>query len=158
MHGKNMRACVYDECKLPENNNRYWLQLICLVLSLFCMLINIKSFSFLSIFIYTVPITIDIFYADYQIKWLNVLRTLFLVLNITIVIFCAIGLFGFFVDDGSSISIVETSVVYAGWGFNKNKLVAPLVLDLLVPVSMIFGCPNKKTAHAIQFCANKRGQ
>lgn len=156
MSTKNPRKCAYNDCMLPKDNNRYWLQLLCLLISICFMAIDFKAFTFLSMFMYTVPITLDLIYSKFEGRFLSFIRILFLVVNVLIVVFCVVGQFGFFVDNGDTISVINTSMIFAEKTISKTSLLYLLLVDLLVPVMMVFGTPNQRTAEAILFTVEKR--
>lgn len=155
MASKSTRKCVYTECKLPANNNRYWSQLLCLVLGFFAMLINSSSFSFLSVFLYVTPIAVDLYHTEYINRGLNTLKHLFLVLNLFIVIFCFLGLIGFLIDLGDAFAVSESALIFSGRMVPKKALIYVLLVDLVVPVSMVYGTPNQKSSQAIAFALSR---
>lgn len=156
MATKSSNRCIYDECKLPESNNRYWLQLGCLAISFFTMINNVQSFSFLALFMFIVPIAIDLHYADYIYKPLKFLRTSLFVINVILAFICALGLCGFLVDKGKSFEVVNSAIIFAGFTISKKSLTIPLLIDLLIPVSMVYGSPNKKIVRAIKYTQNRQ--
>lgn len=157
MNGKSKLRCPYNECKLPKDNNRYCVQFCILIISLSMMLINTNSFNFLAIFMFTVPIVLDLFYTDVNGKIIRFLRTIFLIYNIAISLFCLLGQFGFLIDQGDCFSVVESAVVFSGITIKKSSLVFPLSVDLMFPIVMFFGCPNRTSGAAIKFIENRKG-
>lgn len=156
MSSKSARKCAYNKCRLPKDNNKYWLQLFCLVVSICFMAIDVKAFTFLSVFMYTVPITLDLVYSEFDGHLLRTIRLIYLVANAVIVLFCIIGQFGFFIDGGDVITVIETSMIFAEQTIKKTTLLYLLIADLLVPVMMVFGTPNQRSAEAIQFTLEER--
>ena len=105
---------------------------------------------------YTVPITLDLVYSEYDNLILRVLRIVFLVGNAVIVLFCIVGQFGFLIDGGDTIYVIETSMIFAEETISKHSLLYLLIVDLLVPIMMVFGTPNQRSAEAILFTLEKR--
>lgn len=156
MASKNARKCAYNKCMLPKDNNKYWIQLLCLGVSICFMAIDVSAFTFLSVFMYVVPITLDLVYSEFENRLLTVVRVAFLAANAIVVVFCIVGQFGFLVDGGDVISVIDTSMIFAQKTINKTSLLYFLIADLMVPVIMVFGTPNQRSAEAILFTLERR--
>ena len=60
------------------------------------------------------------------------------------------------VDGGDVISVIDTSMIFAQKTINKTTLLYFLIADLMVPVIMVFGTPNQRSAEAILFTLERR--
>ena len=70
---------------IPKDNNKYWIQLLCLGVSVCFMAIDVSAFTFLSVFMYVVPITLDLVYSEFENRLLTVVRVAFLAANAIVV-------------------------------------------------------------------------
>ena len=160
MSAKQRKKCAYNYCMLPKNNNRYWAQLVFYIIAFCFIALDAHAFTFLSLFIYVIPIVLDLLFAEIKNGFLTKLKYFFLVANIILALICIVGQFGFFVDEGTNIKVVETSMILANTQIPKNLLLFLLLVDLVIPVIMVFGTPNQKSAQAILFIQDiqeKRG-
>lgn len=139
------RRCPFKSCILPDNNARYWIQFIYLIISTTFLALDIKKFTFFTILMYTAPIVMDLTSTYSESKGYVFGKTVFLTLNALYVVFCIVGAGGFFVDMGESVKVVETSMVFAGRVISKYPLFYGLIPDIIIPVMMYFACPTKKT-------------
>ena len=147
----NTIRCAYSECKLPNDNARFGIQFFYLFISVLFLFKDPKSFSFFAIAMYTVPILLDLAYSQLNGCVFKAIRVFFLVFNGCIVSACILGLFGFIVDNEDTFTVIKTSLVLADCSLKKAQLVVPLLLELVVPVIMFFGSPNKRSRNAIEY-------
>ena len=106
---------------------------------------------FFAILMYTAPILLDLVYTGMSNIIFRIVKTVFLVFNAFLIVFCFLGLFGFIVDRGSSFQVASTSLIIPNFYVNKVELAKPLLAELIVPVSMFFGSPNKRAKDAIEY-------
>lgn len=142
--------CAYSECMLPSNNARYGAQLCYLILSILFLFKSSNEFTFFSIFMYSVPILIDLLFSIMPGKVFTVIKYCFIVFNAAIIVFCLLGLIGVFIDTGAEFQVVETSLILASAKMKKNKFIIPMLLELIVPCSLFFGSPSQKSMHIVE--------
>lgn len=142
--GKN-RKCPFNECFLPDNNKKYLVQIVYLVISTGLLAIDVTRFTFLSILMYTFPVVIDLVSTDADLKAYSIIKWLFVCVNALYVAFCVLGMGGYFIDSGDVITIVETAIIFPAKIIKKNYLFYGLIPDVVVPVMMFFACPTKKS-------------
>lgn len=155
-NGKN-RKCPFNECLLPDNNKKYVIQFIYLIVSAALLATDVSQFTFFSILMFTVPIVIDLASTDSKSKVYTVIRWLFLALNLLYVAFCIAGMGGFFVDKRESFEVVNTALIFPQKVIPKITLFYVLASDLVIPVMMLFACPTKKILK-VQNLATKVGR
>lgn len=141
---KGGRKCPYKDCYLPDNNNKYWVQFVYLIISVAVLIKNEKEFTFFSLLMFTVPIVLDLTSTSFNGWVYKVIGLGFIILNTAIAVFCLLGMIGFFVDDGSTFSVGTSVMVFAGKKFDKKLLLWPMVSDLFIPVVMYSACPSKR--------------
>ena len=141
--------CAYNECMLPNDNSKYAIQFFYLFVSIFFLFKSASSFTFFAILMYSAPILLDLAYSGMNNVFFKVVKCIFLI------VFCFLGLFGFAIDNGDSFQIASSSLILPNYYIKKVKLAKPLLAELIVPISMFFGSPNKKsnkrTREAIEF-------
>ena len=115
-----MPKCPYQECNLPENNNKYLIQFVYQCVSIFVLWKNYSEFAFFPIFMFTAPIATDLMTTKLQGKLFKAVRIGFLVFNAAFVVFSLAGLSGFFVNAGTNFSISNTSLILPNWGFRNE--------------------------------------
>ena len=142
--------CAYSECMLPLNNARYGVQFCYLLLSILFLFKSSNEFTFFSIFMYSVPILIDLLFSTMQGKIFTTIKFCFIVFNAAIIVFCLLGLIGVFIDTGAEFQVVETSLILASSTIRKTTFIIPMLLELIVPFSLLLGSPNQKSMHIVE--------
>ena len=142
--------CAYSECMLPSNNARYFVQLCYLILSILFLFKSSNEFTFFSIFMYSVPVLIDLLFCTMQGKIFTTIKYCFIVFNAVIILFCLLGLIGGLKDTGAEFQVVETSLILASLKIQKTKFIVPMLLELIVPCSLFFGSPNQRSMHIVE--------
>lgn len=155
---KGGRKCPYKECYLPDNNNKYWVQLVYLIISVAILIKNEKEFTFFSLLMFTAPILMDLTSTRFEGKLYNAIGNGYIILNTVIAVFCLLGMFGLFVDNGSTFSVDESAMVFAGAQMEKKTLLWPMVLDLLIPTVMYNACPSKRAKKILEKQQRKVGE
>lgn len=143
--------CAYNECMLPNDNSKFAIQFFYLLVSILFLFKSASSFTFFAILMYTAPILLDLVYTGMSNIIFRIVKTVFLVFNAFLIVFCFLGLFGFIVDRGSSFQVASTSLIIPNFYVDKVELAKPLLAELIVPVSMFFGSPNKRAKAAIEY-------
>lgn len=150
MSGKGGKKCPYGECYLPDNNNKYWLQLAYLSISVLILIKDETAFTFFSLLMFTAPILLDLTSTKLNGKVYNVLNKIYILLNSVIAVFCFSGMFGLFVDNGTAFALSEGTILSAEMSMEKRYLLIPLVLDLIIPIIMHNACPSKNSKEIIE--------
>ena len=148
--------CEYGVCYLPDNNNRYWWQLVYLLISAAYLAADRSQFTFVSLFMFTVPIILDLISADFPIKIYNCIKKVYLVLNVAIGIFCMLGMFGAIIDDGVTFAVSPESMLFSNVGIEKTAFLVPLLIDLFIPIMMRNASPSKNTKWIIEQSREQR--
>lgn len=151
MDDKDKPTCAYDSCMLPNSNKKFLIQLLYLTISVFFLFMNPSDFSFFAIFMYIFPIMLDLVTSEIKGTIFQVVRWLFVIPNAVAVVFCFLGLGGFFVDGGDMFSIIETSLIFPRQIIEKTQLVVPMILELFVPIVLYFGSPTRKRSRVLAF-------
>lgn len=144
MSGKRGPKCPYAECYLPDNNRKYWVQLVYLLVSILLLVKNPKECTFFSLLMFTAPILIDLSSTELRGKLYRVIQIVFLILNILLIVFCVAGLGGVILDNSKNFLVCSTAMFFSGQRIDKRFFLIPMFLDLLVPVVMFYACPSKK--------------
>lgn len=147
----NTIRCAYNECMLPDNNSKFLIQLFYLVISICFLFKSSSDFTFFAILMYTAPILLDLIYAGMHGIVFRVIKGVFITFNAVIIAFCFLGLFGVVVDLGDKFQVIETALLLSAYSIEKKKLVYPLLFELLVPISMFIGSPNRNAKKAVEF-------
>jgi len=71
-------------------------------------------------------------------------------------VFCLLGMFGLFIDNGGSFAVDSSAMVFAGIQIEKKVLLIPMVLDVLIPAVMYNACPSKRTKKIIEASQQQR--
>jgi len=151
MRRGNTIRCAYNECMLPDNNSKYLIQLFFLVISICFLFKSSSDFTFFAILMYTAPILLDLIYAGMQGSVFGLIKNIFIVFNAVIIAFCFLGLFGVVIDLGDKFQVIETALVLSAYSVEKKKFVYPMLFELLVPISMYIGSPNRNAKKAVEF-------
>ena len=141
MSPKNERKCIYSNCMIPENNNRYWAQLAFLFLALLILTINQEQFTLTAIMVFIVPEMIDLIYCQIDNKACHVMRWIFGIYNAFIIIVCFAGFAGALVDKGT---YFEISSMYITGTISKQLCGWFLAADILIPVMYAISSPCLK--------------
>ena len=156
MAGKDGRSCPYRECFLPENNNKYWVQLAYLCVSMLFLISNEKEFTFFSLLMFTAPILLDLTSTTIDgilFKWIF---WIFSAMNAVIAVFCVSGMFGVFEDAGSAFVVTGTSMLFPEMSIDKRLFLVPLILNVCIPVMMVFACPTKSSKKVVNRVREER--
>lgn len=156
MSGKKGHKCPYAECYLPDNNRKYWVQLVYLLVSILLLVKNPKECTFFSLLMFTAPILIDLASTELRGKLFKAIQIVFLVINVALIAFCAAGLGGLFLDNRKNFYIRSTAMLLPGQIIDKRFFLIPMFLDLLVPAVMFYACPSKKVKEIIMFGQKQR--
>jgi hypothetical protein len=152
---KREHICPYEECYLPDNNNKYWVQVVFLVISGTVLIAKKSDFTFFSILMFVAPSVMDLIGTKLRSRIYNVIRRIFVTLNVVIIVFCACGLAGFFVDGGETFYISAEAVILGGVGFNKKYILFLMLANLVSPILMITASPCKKSKVMLAAMKNK---
>lgn len=156
MSGKRATKCPYEECYLPNNNVKYFVQLAYLIVSFLFLIKDSKEFTFFSLLMFVAPILLDLVYTHFRGKLYRTVSIFYIVINVAIGLFCFAGMFGFFVDMEEAFAVSETSLFLPKACFSKKVLLVPMALDLLIPAMMHKACPTKKSKAIVEFGREQR--
>lgn len=150
-------TCPYNYgCMLPKDNQKYGVQLIFLVFSIGCIFTNSSTFSSLAILMYVVPIVIDLWTFKAITRRYKLFRFVFLVYNSAFFLFSMLGVTNFIKDTGTTFMVNEESFFMAGVIIPKTTLAFFMLVELLVPVILIFGSPSQKTIKIHRLAQKRR--
>lgn len=125
-------------------------------IGLFVLWKNTAEFTFFPIFMFSAPIVMDLVSTRLKGKLFKAMQIFFVCINVVLVIFCSAGISGLLVDSGANFAFADTSVVLQSVSFTKRFLVIPLLLDLIVPITMVYACPTKKMMETIKVSQRQR--
>lgn len=148
--GIENRFCYYDRCWLPKDNSKYLWQVGLLAISFIFLLQNITKFSFISIFLFILPVIVDIMTTELKSKAWTVIRCIFGVANGIIVIFCFLGFGNVIIDKGNCFALVSTYMFFSGLTVKKIDIAKVLAVDILVPFIFLISAPSRKTLHSLK--------
>lgn len=155
--GLEKGVCEHNGCKLPKNNYRYLWQFVYTFVGLTILLLREEDFTFFQIFLFTVPILIDIAYSTLESKIMNAVRIVFCIGNAIILVLCMLGLVGAIVDTGSSFAI-NLEVLNFKFELPKTTMAVIMGPNLAVPL-IYFGCsPCRNNEGMLSFLHAKAGK
>ena len=102
-----LAKCAYDACQLPDNNNRFILQGVYILIGIFVLLSDSKNFTYFQTMLFIFPILIDIVCSGPTNRLAWVVRWVIGVADTLIMIVCFLGLGGIIVQDDASYFIIE---------------------------------------------------
>lgn len=138
---KKTAKCMYGDCQLPKNNNRYAWQVIYIFVGLFVLYRSPADFNFFQTFLFVTPIMIDIAYNGMSTKWLNVVRLIIGVVNALVLIGCLFGMAGLIEDKDTFFKISDTVIYFHGACVSKTIMGGVLAANLVVPIIYWIGSP-----------------
>ena len=144
--GRSGRKCSYEECRLPDNNKRFWWQFVYIIFGVVCLASNESNFSFFPLFTFVAPVLIDLLGCEIRKnKIAQALRQIFIIVNIIIVFVCFCGWYGVIIDIGSAFVVTESAMLCAGWSVPKDYFLWAIVSNVLVPAmySRVSPCKAK---------------
>ena len=104
-----LAKCAYDACQLPDNNNRFILQGVYILIGIFVLLSDSKNFTYFQTMLFIFPILIDIVCSGPTNRLAWVVRWVIGVADTLIMIVCFLGLGGIIVQDDASYFIIEST-------------------------------------------------
>ncbi len=157
MAGRNSKKCPYVKCYLPDNNNKYLLQLIYLSISFLLLLKDENKFTFFSILMYTAPILIDLITCDIPGTKARWFRIVFIVINSIVCFISVLGLAEVLEDNGAQFCICQTYMVLPGLSFPKKCILFPMASSLGIPLMMFVSNPTQRSKQTIVVCQSRKG-
>lgn len=141
-----MAKCAYDACQLPDNNNRFILQGVYILIGIFVLLSDSKNFTYFQTMLFIFPILIDIVCSGPTNRLAWVVRWVIGVADTLIMIVCFLGLGGIIVQDDASYFIIEAS----------NPVPTPLLGHRCRSSQEITGSPTpfSTSNHYLWICAS----
>lgn len=137
--------CVYEECKLPKNNNHYLWQIGYMMIGLGVLFFRAQDFTFFQTFLFLAPVALDILTADFTTKGLNWVRLGFGILDAALLISCFLGMFGVLLDTGESFAVSQEFLYFSGVEIKKTCVGIIIALNLAVPLVFYIGSPCQET-------------
>lgn len=137
--------CIYEECKLPKNNNHYFWQIGYMLIGLGVLFFSAKDFTFFQTFLFIAPVALDIFNAGFTTKTVNVLRVCFGVLDAALLVGCFLGMLGVIKDVETEFMISKTFLYWPGVAIEKKIVGYVIALNLIVPIVFYIGSPCQDT-------------
>ena len=141
-------VCPYRKCKLPKTNSQYGWHLSYMLIALFLLIKSDNSLTFVTVFMYGVPIFIDLWSSRLTGRCFRLAKKLLMAINIVIVLFCFFGFFGILVDEGKAFHVINTAIVFSDFSIKKDIVIFVLSVELVGPLIMWFGSPTKNTKSA----------
>ena len=146
--GRSVQKCSYQECQLPENNKRYWWQFAYIVFGIICLAAHENEFSFFPLFTFIAPILIDLLGSEVKYRIANILRRIFIVVNVAVIMACFGGWYGVIEDAGSIFRIVDDAMIFSGLEIPKTVFLGVIVTNVFVPIMYSQASPCKARAIA----------
>lgn len=137
--------CIYQNCKLPENNKRYGVQAAYLFLSLTYLLKDTAQFNFFSLALFVMPVLMDLYFGSLEGGILSLIRICFIILNTVLILICVLGFFSVIVEIEDSFVVTSTAVIFANYSIPKCYIAWLLPIELLIPLIYWKGAPNQQT-------------
>lgn len=148
--------CKYDQCQLPDNNRRYILQAVYIVIGILVLCSSEETFTFFQMMLFTAPILIDIACANPGGLPLEIVRWFVGIIDAAIVILSVLGLGGVVTIDAEKVSFISTMVLLGGVSISKRLVSILLFTNLIVPIAYYVGSPCRSVG-AMVASANKKG-
>lgn len=147
---KSTVACKHSECQLPLNNNRYIIQFGYMFIAIVYLSKDNSQFTFVAILLFTIPIMIDLWYADIKEDAIKAFKWFFIIYNFAIFLFCTAGMINMIVDKGDKFVILDAAVfISSDIELSKLFLSRAIMLDLMVPAVFMRGMPTQKAMEVI---------
>lgn len=145
---ENIRKCEYTECIAEANStsNIYLIKLIILTIGAACLIRSPGDFNFITLALYISPIMLDNGTGILKLRRLKSLRNISLIikaLNGIVLIFCALGIIGFFLDNGDSFISTKDALLFNNVYINKSTVAKFIFINIIYTGVMLF-VPIKK--------------
>ena len=140
-----LAKCAYDACQLPDNNNRFILQGVYILIGIFVLLSDSKNFTYFQTMLFIFPILIDIVCSGPTNRLAWVVRWVIEVADTLIMIVCFLGLGGIIVQDDASYFIIESMLLFGGFRIDKGFIAVLLIANLSIPAAYYNYSPCKKS-------------
>lgn len=140
-----MTKCPYADCPVPENNNRFLLQIVYILIGIFVLLSKPENFTYFQTILFLAPILIDIVcsgpdnFIAYCVRWIIGVADVF------IIFICILGLGGIVEETDSAYYLVHSMLLLGGISITKNFIGVLLIANLAIPVAYYFYTPCKAT-------------
>ena len=135
---------------LPENNNKYILQIVCLFFSVMCLMKDFRQFTMVSVLLYLFPIILDLWTVELEPTWLDYLRIVCAIFDSVICVIFVGGVFtGLLIDSGTSFTVIDTSMILAEYPVSKKFLLWVALGNLTIPIMFLTGTPNRGTMETV---------
>lgn len=140
---KKSKKCQYAECFLPKDNKIYWWQLAFMAIGILGFFLVKTDFSFLNIFLFLVPVTLDLVYNDIKYGFLKIIRKIYIALNLFCVSVCFIG-FTMLNESGLKVTVDTLFFESVDISSIKSFLFLAIVINIMVPIILLIGRPCLK--------------
>lgn len=138
--------CSHSVCQLPDNNNRFILQGVYILIGVCVLLSKPENFTYFQTMLFISPILIDIVCSGPNNLLARIVRWGIGIIDTIIILICFLGLGGIIVQDTTSYFLVETMLLFGGIKFKKAHIAVLLVINLIIPVIYYTYSPCKTTA------------
>ncbi len=139
-----MAKCSYDSCQLPDNNNRFILQGVYILVGIFVLLSAPENFTYFQTVLFISPILIDIVCSGPTNTLARLVRWGVGIADTFIMIVCFLGLGEIIVQDSMNYWLVESMLLFGGIRISKSCIAVLLIANLLVPAVYYHYSPCKK--------------
>lgn len=151
-----MAKCTYDACQLPDNNNRFILQGLYILIGIFVLLSNPESFTYFQTMLFVFPILIDIICSGPINRFARGVRWVIGIADTFIVIVCFLGLGGIIIQDTESYLFVESMLIFGGIAIGKIHIAVLLIANLIIPFAYYSYSPCKRSEKSKAVIAAKK--
>lgn len=137
-------TCLYGKCYLPENNNKFLLQVVYVIIGIFVLLSKPENFTYFQTLLFVSSILIDIISFGPVNKVAHFIRWVIGVFDTLIVIVCFLGLGGIIGQTPNTYFFVDTMRLLGGFCINKDFIALILIANLAIPFAYYNYSPCKK--------------
>ena len=141
---------------MPENNKRYWWQFVYIIFGIGCLASNENDFSFFPLFTFVAPVLIDLLGNKVEYRVARWFRTVFIIINVTIVLICFCGWYGVMIDTGNAFSVNNNAMVFPGASIPKTVFLVAILPHVGVPAMYSFVSPCKAGAILPEVLLNRK--
>lgn len=153
---KKPAKCMYENCQLPKNNNRFGWQLVYIFVGIVVLFRSPVDFNFFQTFLFIAPIMMDIAYNGVSTKPLNIVRVCAGILNALVLIGCLFGMVGIIQDDGLVFKVSDSVIYFSSLSVDKSVIGGILAANLVVPAIYWIGAPCQSANQIVARLGQRR--
>lgn len=145
----NTCTCPYNNCQLSENNINYIIQCIYLFIAYLVLIMNKNDFSPVNIFLFIIPIEIDMVFAPMNTKYLKIVKYIIIAYVTILLLIPLLSMMGFLNDELSTFVVTDSAMLFSGLELDKSLYSMLLFPTIFVPFMLFIGTPNKNNTHTL---------